>query len=144
MSHNITSRSRENGQGLVEFAMVLVIMMILLAGVVDLGRAFFTFLSLRDAAQEGAAYASINPGDSVNIINRVRNSSARPVNLNDTANIGVQINLTGAACAGNGVEVLVTYDQFPLTMPFLGSILGAQTIPIRARITDTILTPPCK
>jgi len=143
MKHILASRSKESGQGLVEFAMVLVIMMILLAGVVDLGRAFFTFLSLRDAAQEGAVYASINPTDQTSIVNRVRHSSAQPVNLNDPANIDVQVNFTGMACAGNGVEVVVKYDRFPLSMPFLGAILGSQTIAIRARVTDTILTPPC-
>jgi len=40
-----------------------VLLLILLAGLVDFGRAFLTFVALRDAAQEGAAYASISNAD---------------------------------------------------------------------------------
>jgi Flp pilus assembly protein TadG len=43
----------EKGQSLTEFAVSVVILLILLAGTVDAGRAFFTFMSLRDG-QEGA------------------------------------------------------------------------------------------
>lgn len=39
------------------------LLLILLAGLVDFGRAFLTFVALRDAAQEGAAYASISNAD---------------------------------------------------------------------------------
>lgn len=53
---------KEQGQSLVELALSLVLLLTLLAGLVDFGRAFFTYVALRDAAQEGAAYASvINP-----------------------------------------------------------------------------------
>ena len=54
---------KEQGQSLVELAMSLVLLLTLLAGLVDFGRAFLTFVALRDAAQEGAAYASIIKSD---------------------------------------------------------------------------------
>ena len=43
-------------------------------------------------------------------------------------------------CAGNTVEVTVTYNNFPLVMPFLGTLLGRQEVDISASIIDTILT----
>jgi Flp pilus assembly protein TadG len=134
----------QSGQALVEFAAVLVILMVLAAGVLDLGRAFFVYMSLRDAAQEGAVYASINPADTTGIVNRVRSTSTNPVDLSDTARVTVQINPTGALCAGNGVEVVVEYPNFEIATPLLGTILGAQSLPLRASVTDTILTPACK
>ena len=134
----------EKAQGLVEFAVSIVIVLILLAGVLDLGRALFTFITLRDAAQEGAIYGSINPTDYTNIESRVRNSTNTPVDLTDTTNIQVSSTVIGSACAGNGIQITVTYPNFSLTTPFLGSILGSQTIPIRATVTDTILRPPCQ
>jgi hypothetical protein len=144
MKQNLTHTNKEHGQALVEFAAVLVILMILAAGVIDLGRAFFVYMSLRDAAQEGATYAAINPGDTTGIVNRVRTTSTQPVDLSDTSHVNVKINPTGALCAGNGVEVVVEYPSFELTTPLLGTILGSQSIALRAKVTDTILTPACK
>jgi hypothetical protein len=134
----------EQGQGLVEFAFVATLLLILFVGLIDLGRALFAYMALRDAAQEGATYGSIYPGESGSIELRTRETSKRPVDLSDTSLVDVQINLLGPACAGNGIEVEVTYPEFPLTTPLLSSILGSDTIPIRAKVTDTILTPPCE
>ena len=50
----------ERGQSLVEFAISLVIILWLLAGAVEFGIALFQYIQLRDAAQEGALYGSIN------------------------------------------------------------------------------------
>ncbi len=133
----------EQGQGLVEFAFVATVLLILVVGLLDLGRALFTWMALRDAAQEGASYGSVFPSATGMIETRARDTSKRPVNLADTTLVDVEINLLGAACAGNTIEVIVTYPYFELTTPLLASILGRDTIPIRARVTDTILTPPC-
>ena len=46
---------------MIELALSFVVLLLLLMGVVDLGRAYFAFMSMRDAAQEGAAYGSIYP-----------------------------------------------------------------------------------
>jgi Flp pilus assembly protein TadG len=144
MKKALIHSQKEQGQALVEFAAVLIILMIVMAGLLDLGRAFFVYMSLRDAAQEGATYASINPGDTTGIINRVRTTSVKPVNMADTNLVKVTPTLLGAPCAGNGVEVLVEYPNFQITTPLLGTILGSQSIALRARITDTILTPACQ
>jgi len=48
----------ERGQSLTELAVIVVIMIIILAGVVDLGGVIFQYLAMRDAAQEGASYAT--------------------------------------------------------------------------------------
>lgn len=134
----------EQGQGLVEFAFVATVLLVLVVGLVDLGRALFTYMALRDAAQEGATYGSIYPSESAAIETRTRDTSRKPVDLTDTTKVFVDIQLLGAACAGNGIQVEVSYPSFQLTTPLLSSILGSSTIPIRAKVTDTILTPPCQ
>ena len=135
---------KQKGQGLVEFAVVALVLLVLVVGLLDLGRALFTFVALRDAAQEGASYGSIYPGDSAGIESRARDTSRRPVDLTNTSLVNVNVQLLGAACAGNGIRVEVLYPEFQLTTPLLATILGRDTIPIRARVTDTILTPPCE
>jgi len=49
---------KQKGQSMVELSIAFIVLLMLLAGVIDMGRAFFTYSALQDAAQEGAAYAS--------------------------------------------------------------------------------------
>jgi TadE-like protein len=132
---------REKGQSLIEFSFMLIVILLLLVGTIDLGRAIFTYLALRDGAQEGASYASYSPTS--NITARVCASSNMLQTECAAGRVNVQTTLLGAACNGHGVQVRVTYPSFTLVTPFLGAILGTQHVAISASIQDTILTPPC-
>lgn len=135
----------EKGQSLVEFAFSIVVLLLLLAGAVDLGRALYTYMGLRDAAQEGALYGSTNPTLTGEIESRVRHSSnlLQSISADAGANTSVQVTILGAACTNNAIKVRVGYANFPITMPFLGSLIGSQSIGISAEVTDTILSPSC-
>ena len=137
--------SNERGQSLAEMAMMMSFLLILLVGIVDLGRGFFVYLALRDAAQEGALFGSTDPTNVTDIETRVRNSSSllENISVDPHANTTVVVTIDGSACTGGGITVRVTYENFPITMPFLGSIIGSQTVPISTAITDTILNPAC-
>jgi hypothetical protein len=50
-----------SGQSLIEFAVILPVFLMLLMGVVDLGRIFFIYIAMYNAAQEGALYACTTP-----------------------------------------------------------------------------------
>ena len=141
----------EQGQSMLELAISLVFLLILLAGTADIGRAFFTYITLRDAAQEGAAFASIDPTGCDRIEHRIRTTSNQPIDLNGT-DVNVEILIGGSncwtatasqACFGNEVKVTVIYPNFRLVTPFLGTFIGAQSIPISASVRDTILSPAC-
>jgi hypothetical protein len=145
------SSKSQRGQSLVELAISLIILLFLLAGVIDLGRAFFTFMSMRDAAQEGAAYGALFPtiseeSSTVNtaaIEQRVRSASNSPVDMS-SGNIGVTISVTGGPpCAGSGMRVEVVYENYPMIMPLFPVFMGRSTIPIRASVTDEIVRPRC-
>jgi Flp pilus assembly protein TadG len=148
--HKLISNTRftqnESGQSLVELSVSLVFLLILIAGVVDLGRAFFTYIALRDAAQEGALYGSLNPTDTTAITQRANAVLADRANPGD---VSVSSSTTGTCDDGsigangdNSIEVIVEYNNFPITMPFLGTFVG-QHINLSANVTDTILSPPC-
>lgn len=145
--------NRQKGQGITEFALILVFLLILLAGVFDLGRAFFAYMIIRDAAQEGAVYGSIAPKSDLGafnaaVVNRVEvayldpsNPSESPLDING---VTVQVNIIGSGCAAPGNSVRVTVDyEFPLAMPFLGAIIGKQNIEMSASAEDSILAPIC-
>jgi len=145
----------ERGQSLVEFAISLVILIYLLTGAVEFGMAYFQFVQLRDAAQEGALYGSLNPSDNTGIMARIRQSSQSPIKIGDSSvvpngNITIKpIDPTTNAeltsrppCEGDGLYVEVKYDH-KIFMPFIPQLIGANTIPLKASVTDTILSPVC-
>ncbi|MBN1452854.1 MAG: pilus assembly protein [Anaerolineales bacterium] len=136
--------SKERGQSLVEFAISLTVIMMLLAGAVEFGIALFQFVQLRDAAQEGALYGSIHPGDDANIEARVRSASLSPIDLQNDPDVTVVISYPDGApnCEGKGIQVNVSYPH-RIGMPFIGPIIGSNTIPLTGSVTDTILRPIC-
>jgi Flp pilus assembly protein TadG len=154
----LRSKKAQRGQSLVELAISLTVMLLLLSGAVTFGMALFSYVSLRDAAQEGALWGSFNPNvDSTYvlpntdaIVARVRAASTSPVDLTDTTNVTVTVSLThtGYACEGldgsgapNAITVSVAYP-YHIIMPFVGAITGDH-INLRATVTDTILEPKC-
>ena len=135
---------------MVELALSFTVLLFLLMGVVDLGRAFFAFSSMRDSAQEGAVYGSLYPLDSNGnfnssaIINRVKTSSSQPVDLTNP-DIQVVPSIVGTRiCHGSGIRIDVYWDNFPLIFPFWQPLFGIDSVPIHARVEDTILRPPCQ
>ena len=149
----------ERGQSLVELAFSILILVYLLAGAVEFGMIFFQFVQLRDAAQEGALYGSMNPyvdsnldgafnvGEPVNqagIEQRVRAASSSPIDLTDPAVIVVATSSDSSNrfCEGHGLQVTVSYDHV-IFMPFMPQILSTNEIPLTATVIDTILRPIC-
>lgn len=133
----------ENGQSLVEFTFSLFVLLVLLAGLVDLGRALFTYMALRDAAQEGALYGSFSPADTTGIRDRMYKNSNLLSSLEGSGLINISITHDGTPCTGEAISIQITHNNFPITMPFLGALIGSQTINITASVTDTILAPGC-
>jgi len=132
----------ERGQSLVELAISLTVILVLLAGAVDFSIAYFSFAAMQDAAQEGALYGSINPDDESGIITRVRRASSNPVDLADEDLVDVIVTVAEGACEGDEISVKVVYD-YPISMPFIGTIIGSQKITLTASVADTILQPIC-
>lgn len=151
LSQHQVFRPNEKGQSLAELAVVLVILLILLAGIIDLGRMIFLYMSMRDAAQEGASYAAVFPTHCAQINDRVRDflpPHSNPFQV--TVNIGGVSCASadpGQACAGefnnvkNEVFVEIRTD-FDITMPFLSAFTG-EVIDLNTSITDTIVRPKC-
>ena len=142
----------ERGQSLVELAISILILIYLLAGAVEFGMAFFQFVQLRDAAQEGALYGSMHPDQVSTIETRIRGASSSPIDL-ASGDVTITISIDGILstdtanyqtvdCEGHGLKVLVAFEH-QIFMPFIPQLIGSPTIPLNATVTDTILTPVC-
>ena len=140
----------EKGQSLVELSLSLILLLIILSGIVDLGRAIFTKFAMKDAAEEGVIYGTSFPTDCNQINQRVE------FNLSNRAlNGGMTIVTTIEGNGGNFIECsLIPYNQvyagkklkvtvtktFTVTMPFLGAFIG-QTIPLSVTANGIVLRP---
>ncbi len=150
MKKRINSQ-HEKGQSLVELALMLVFILILLAGVVDLGRMMYEYLTMRDAAQEGAGYGAVYPSYCDQIVARVMD------NLPD-ANYTPDVTVNTLDCevayeadidtpfptnGCNGKEIIVSVDHiFTITVPLLTTFTGP-TVPMHVEIKDRIVRPSC-
>ena len=145
MKKRVINTPKQRGQSLVELGLTLIVMMWLLSGAVDFGLGFFSYVAIRDAAQEGALFGSINPPTNATeeneIISRIRSSSTSPVRLADTSLVDVVIIKPVAVCAGQPLTVNLTY-HYPVSMALITTVTGP-TLNIRASATSTILKPVC-
>jgi hypothetical protein len=133
---------RERGQSLVELGVSFLILMYLLSGAVEFGIAFFQSVQLKDAAAEGAIFASMFPYDTVSIEERVRYASQSPIDLQDPAVIIFVSYPDGSLCEGKAITVNVLYPH-KVFMPFIPQLIGQDSIMLRAEVTDTILSQSC-
>ena len=51
----------ERGQSLVEFAMIAPLLILLMVGILDVGRAVNAYVTISNAAREGSHYAALHP-----------------------------------------------------------------------------------
>ena len=133
---------RDRGQSLVEMTAGLMFLLIMLAGIVDVGRALFSQVALLDAAEEGALYGSLAPTDIGGIESRIRDNSEAAIDFSDADDVHIAVEYPGPACAGHLLRVTVSHD-FVVTTPFMGTILGSQTFLLSSSAETLILSPEC-
>ncbi len=83
----------DRGASLVELALVLPLLMLLLMGAVDFGRAFYLAMEISGAAQAGAEYGTQNPTDTTGM------SAAAQYDAPDVPNLVVAAPTYGCECA---------------------------------------------
>ena len=104
------------GQSLAEFAIVLPVLLILVLGSIDLGRLFFAYISITNAARIGAQYASTSPNASTDVTG-IRDAAVADTNgLTDTSSTNPDVSIaTGADGQGHMyAEVTVDYTYSTL------------------------------
>ena len=75
MALSSTKRNRQRGQGLVEFAMLLPVLMLILMSILDFGRAIYAYSVVANSAREGARFAITGPVNPDDIITVVQNAA---------------------------------------------------------------------
>lgn len=109
----------QKGQALVEFAIVLPILLLLVMGILQFGMMLNSYLTIENAAREGARTGIIGSSDS-EIQNLIISTSP---NL-DPAKLKVTITPSGAARKpGDTLTVKVTYN-YELIVPIISNLFN--------------------
>lgn len=124
--------SMERGAAVVELAFVLPLLLLLVLGITDFSRALLTNITVVEAAQEGALYASYFPGGDVpqRVVDSVDDIALTP------GDVTTAIDLT--ACAAT---VTVDHD-YPMITP-VGKLFLGDTITLSHAVTSTIFAAGC-
>lgn len=124
--------AEQRGSSLVEMAIGSLVLVLVLAGVADLGRAFHSGIAISNAAREGARYAARYPTylDGIRAATK-QEGAAGGVSLTD-GNITVG---SLGAISGAPISVTVTY---PYTNTVMSGITRVETINLRASVTMVV------
>lgn len=132
------------GQGLVEFALILPVLLLVMLGIIEFGYVFTVYSGMFNAAREGARYGVVQPRDVAGIINRTREkivlADPNAVNIAVAYDHGPGTSVftnTMQAQVGDRVLVYLDYD-LPTITPVIQPIVA--TLPIRVEAARTIAT----
>lgn len=140
-----TIKKLQRGQSLVEMALSMTVMLMIMLGLFDFGRLYFTYLALEDSAGEAALYLSIYPacGNALdgaecanpnNATYRALNAVGGQLDWNDVV---ISIDTPAPLGVGEVVKVTMSYDYEMMTpiMPQLSTIRLSSTA-IQTVITE--------
>ena len=110
------------GQGLVEFALILPILLLVLIGILEFARILFIYVNVSNAAREGARYGVVHPMDLGGIENHVT---------------------PYLALVGDDVVPAVSYDAGPGTARFADgcAVATGDRVGVRIEYTIDAMTP---
>ena len=120
-------RKREDGQSLVEFALIVPIFLLVLFAIVDFGMAFHAWITITNSAREGARAGAVH-APAATIAQRVRDTA----DSLDQANLTVTVTNADdqGGQPGESVVVDVSYDYSLMTpLANLLNLVSGGTIP---------------
>ncbi len=131
---------KSRGQSLVELALMMPVLMFILAGMLDLGRVYYAYVTITNAAREGASYGASNPTQVGS--DCTTTGTIKFVTCQEAAGSNFQIQpsnvtVTESPDASSGSTVTVT-----VSVPFqliTGEIVSLGQIQLRSSATYVIL-----
>lgn len=119
------AKNSERGQALVEFTLIVPIFLLLVFAIVDFGMGFHAWISVTNAAREGARIGSVG-ADAATIEARVRDTAGA---LDDTNLTVVVTNAQGDPGESVGVEAEYEYQLITPLSGIMGFVSGGSLGP---------------
>ena len=144
-NYSPNSRRSIHGQSVLEFAILLPLLMLIVVGILDLGRLSSAYVVITNAAREGARYGASHQADGANLASNVTSRARAEATGTGIDPTQMQVSCisptpTPSTCSGaagtDPIRVQVTYPfQFITTNMFA----GLSTINIRTDATFLIM-----
>jgi uncharacterized repeat protein (TIGR01451 family) len=137
------SEQRNKGQGLVEFALILPILLLVMLGTIEFGYVFTVYSGMFNAAREGTRYGAISPLDQSGIDAKAREKiiliDPSAVNFTVMYDKGPGTALVDPAAVqiGDRVVLSITYD-LPTITPVIQPIIAS--LPVETQSARTVVS----
>ena len=121
---------KDNGQGMVEFALVLPLLLLVMFGIIEFGRLLFTYSMISAASREGARYAAA--------AGRLPGTGTE--RYSDCAGIISAATRIGAFAGVGAGDVTISYDEGPGTAAYSSVCPPGQYVDLGDRVIVTVAT----
>ncbi|MGA7670779.1 MAG: TadE family protein [Nitrolancea sp.] len=135
-SSRVWRRKRSRAQSLVELAISMPLLLLMMLGTIDLGRAYFDYIQMRNGAFEGARYGSQYPTDSTGIKNRVMSHGVPSDATVDSTPSGAYDTIGGDGT----ISVSVSRTFTPITLSFLQRFWGLGSFTMNCTAVMKVMT----
>jgi Flp pilus assembly protein TadG len=125
---------REQGNSLVEVALILPMFLLLALGALDLGLGFRTYIGLTNAAREGARWLSTHPDDPNGALARVAVEAARV----DVAGGEITTTITPDRASYDAGDVITVEIEHDYALMF-SAVTNIPEVPFVVRATMVVL-----
>ena len=129
---------RQDGQALVEFAIVTPVLLLLILGIVQFGILFNNYITLTDAVRAGARQAAVSrtlPNPTQVTVDRVRRSAAGLDGSKLTVTVQPYDPVTGTTTWAQGGDVTVT-ARYPFSINLMGFVV--RTGKLKSQTTERV------
>lgn len=128
--------ARQVGQALVEIALILPVLVLILMGVFDFGRAFYAYNAISNGAREGARYGIIHPtatdpSPPYDDPDTIEGRAVAQTFILDIDELNITVETPQGTERGNPLTVTMQYDLHALT-PLISVIWGGGALSLES------------
>lgn len=127
------SSEKSRGQSVVEMALLLPILLLVVIGLIEFGRAFLFYTMISNAAREGARYGMVHPGQDAASIQAIRQAAWSRVVLVPTSTVSVEVTYDqlgegGIIIPGKSRVIVTVQHAFSMMTPLMRPLFPNTTI----------------
>jgi Flp pilus assembly protein TadG len=127
----VSRLKHSDGSTLVEFSLTILVLLILVAGIIEMGRLVLAYTTVANSARAGARYAIVHGGDLTSGASGPGNDSAVKTAVKNFAGAGtiqladsnITVTYSPSNLAGSTVTVKVVYTYTPM-LGYFSSLLN--------------------
>jgi Flp pilus assembly protein TadG len=143
-----SSAPRRRGQGLVEFALLLPLLLLLLLGIIEFGMAVFAYNTTANVGREVARFAVVHPeptaiAEFIDADNGYSPELQRWTTGMVTDTLWITPTCTGSTALSSTIQVTVTYTYHFITGPIILAVGGDPDVDLQT-VTTMFAERPCE